>query len=236
MSEGIKKAERIQTSILNGLEKKCLAWLAERQPRWVVSDTLTFVGIAGALMTGLGYMLSDKCYCWLWLAVAGFIVNWYGDSLDGSLARVRNTQRPIYGFFIDHIIDGITIAIMCYGAGLSWLVNMYVSLSVLVVYLLLSIYVYIGAHLKNEFKLTYAHMGPTEFRAIVFIINIFFMYIPSLREYSRECCILGRTLNLSVYDFLLVVIFIVLTVLYICSIVGDAKRYAIEDPLPKMKD
>ena len=230
------QSKRIQTSVLNGAEKKILVWIAKRMPCWVKSDMLTGVGVLGALVFALGYFLSNNNILYLWIANLGLLLNWYGDSLDGSLARVRNTQRPIYGFFIDHIIDGITIAIMCYGAGLSWLVNMYVSLSVLVVYLLLSIYVYIGAHLKNEFKLTYAHMGPTEFRAIVFIINIFFMYIPSLREYSRECCILGRTLNLSVYDFLLVVIFIVLTVLYICSIVGDAKRYAIEDPLPKMKD
>ncbi|MBQ5486873.1 MAG: CDP-alcohol phosphatidyltransferase family protein [Bacteroidales bacterium] len=100
-----KKAVRIQNSILNGAEKKALAWLAERQPKWVVSDMLTLVGIIGALMIGAGFVLCSKNINWLWLSIAGFVVNWYGDSLDGTLARVRNTQRPLYGYYLDHTVD-----------------------------------------------------------------------------------------------------------------------------------
>ena len=100
-----KKAERIQTSILNGVERKVLVWLAERQPRWVVSDTLTFIGSIGALLIGLGFVLASRNAAWLWLSFFGFIVNWYGDSLDGTLARVRKTPRPIYGYYIDHTVE-----------------------------------------------------------------------------------------------------------------------------------
>ena len=90
--------------------------------------------------------------------------------------------------------------------------------------------------MKNEFKLTYGHLGPTEFRAIIFIINIFFMYIAPLREYSHDFTILGHGISLSIYDYLMLIIFVVLLVMYLNSIVADARKYAIEDPLPKMKD
>ena len=93
----IKQAERIQTSILNGLEKKALVWLAQRQPRWVTPDFLSFIGFCGSLMIATGYALTRISPSFLWLATVGLLVNWYGDSLDGTLARVRKTQRPIYG-------------------------------------------------------------------------------------------------------------------------------------------
>lgn len=158
-----EQSKRIQTSVLNEVERSILIWLAQRQPRWVTSDMLTGIGVIGAIVVAIGYFLSNYHIAWLWLASVGFIINWYGDSLDGTLARVRQTQRPIYGFYLDHNIDGITMAIMCIGAGLSDMLNLYIAFAVLAMYLLLSISVYINAHLKGEFKLTYAGMGPTEF-------------------------------------------------------------------------
>ena len=90
-------AVRIQTSVLNELEKKVLIWLAERQPKWVTSDLLTYIGTFGAAVIAAGYILSSRNINFLWLSSLGFVINWYGDSLDGTLARVRKTQRPIYG-------------------------------------------------------------------------------------------------------------------------------------------
>ena len=147
-----EQSRRIQTSVLNAAEKRVLVWLAQRQPRWVTSDGLTAIGVAGAIIVALGYILSNYHIGWLWLASLGFVINWYGDSLDGTLARVRGLERPIYGFFLDHNVDGITMAIMCIGAGLSGMLNLYIAMAVLAVYLMLSISVYINAHLKNEFK------------------------------------------------------------------------------------
>lgn len=145
----MEHSKRIQTSVLNGMEKKALVWLAQRQPKWMNSDMLTLIGVIGSIVVAAGYVLSNYNMAWLWLASAGFLINWYGDSLDGTLARVRGTQRPVYGFYLDHNVDGVTMAIMCIGAGLSDLLNLYVAMAVLVVYLLLSISVYINAHLKG---------------------------------------------------------------------------------------
>ena len=159
-----KQAQRIQTSVLNAAERKLLIWLAERQPSWMTSDILTLIGTVGAAITGLGFMLSDLDIRWLWLSSFGLLVNWYGDSLDGTLARVRNAQRPLYGYYIDHTVDCINESLMFIGAGLSQLVRLDLTLFAYIIYLFLTINVSINAHLKGEFKLTYAKMGPTEFR------------------------------------------------------------------------
>ena len=137
---GKETSQRIQTSLLNAAEKRILIWLAQRQPSWVTSDMLTFLGVGGAVICALGFLLSCWNIQWLWLSSLGLVINWYGDSLDGTLARVRNTQRPVYGFFIDHTLDAITICIMCIGAGLSPMLRLDIAMLILAGYLCLSIY------------------------------------------------------------------------------------------------
>lgn len=227
-----ENSKRIQTSLLNSLEKKVLVWLAGRQPAWMTSDKLTAIGVAGSVIVAVGYVLSNYNINWLWLATAGFAINWYGDSLDGTLARVRNTQRPIYGFYLDHNIDGITMAIMCIGAGLSDMLNLYIAMAVLVVYLLLSISVYINAHLKGEFKLTYAGMGPTEFRLILMIVNTIFIYVAPVRDYVHHFTILGTGVSIGSFDYVGLFILLVLIVIHIHNFFTDARGYAKIDPLP----
>jgi len=226
-----EQSKRIQTSVLNGVEKKVLVWLAERQPRWMTSDILTGIGVVGAVVVALGYFLSNYRIEWLWLASLGFVINWYGDSLDGTLARVRKTQRPIYGFYLDHNIDGVTMAIMCVGAGLSDMLNLYIAMAVLAVYLLLSISVYINAHLKGEFKLTYAGMGPTEFRLIMIVVNILFIFANSLREWSVNFTVAGVSVTFGVFDFIGLAILLVLVLIYLNNFKHDAKEYAELDPV-----
>ena len=102
-----KQAVRIQTSFLNAVEKKVLVWIAERLPRWVSSDLLSAIGFVGAVIIAAGFVLSTRDINFLWLASFGLIVNWFGDSLDGTLARVRKHQRPVYGYYLDHMLDGI---------------------------------------------------------------------------------------------------------------------------------
>ena len=118
-SHKVKQSQRIQTSILSKAEKKALNWLAARQPAWVTSDMLTAVGCVGTVLIALGYALSGKDVYFLWLATLGLFVNWYGDSLDGTLARYRGTQRPTYGFFVDHMVDCMSEVVMFVGLGLS---------------------------------------------------------------------------------------------------------------------
>lgn len=226
-----EQSRRIQTSVLNAAEKRVLVWLAQRQPRWMTSDMLTAIGVVGAVVVAVGYVLSNYHVGWLWLASLGYAINWYGDSLDGTLARVRGTQRPIYGFYLDHNIDGVTMAIMCIGAGLSSLLNLYVAMSVLAVYLLLSISVYINAHLKGEFKLTYAGMGPTEFRLIMVVVNTLFVLITPLREWSIPLTLSRMTIRLGALDIVGLIIFVVLVLIYVNNFVHDAEDYARVDPV-----
>lgn len=228
-----KQSSRIQTSILNGAERKLLIYLAERMPGWVTSDMLTFVGTFGAIIIAVGYSLSNYNLNWLWLASFGFIVNWFGDSLDGSLARVRNQQRPLYGFFLDHTVDCINETIMFIGVGLSPLLDMTVALFVLVAYLLLSVYVYIAAHLKNEFKLTYAGLGPTEFRIIVIIINTLFIFIKPLSQIYTNVTIFGNSFQFGVFDYIGIVIGLIIFIMFLASVVKDARYFAKIDPLKK---
>lgn len=228
-----EQSTRIQTSVLNALEKKILVRMAKMQPRWMTSDILTFIGIVGSVIVAAGYALSNYDISWLWLASFGFVVNWYGDSLDGTLARVRNTQRPVYGFYLDHCVDGLTMAVMCIGAGLSEMLNLYIAMAVLVVYLLLSISVYINAHLKGEFKLTFAGMGPTEFRLIMIIVNTLFIYVAPLRDFTTSFNCLGTEVVFGSFDYVGLVILLILSVIYLHNFVGDAKGYAKIDPLKK---
>ena len=233
---GKEQSKRIQTSILNGIERKVLVWLAERQPRWVVSDTLTFVGFLGSVIIALGYILTNLDYRWLWLASLGFVINWYGDSLDGSVARVRKTQRPVYGFYIDHTMDVINEIFMLVGVGLSVLMRFDIAMLILVLYLALTINVDTNAHLKNEFKLTYGGFGPTEFRILVIIVNTLLIFIRPLREFVADITLFGHSISLSAMDIFGIAVLAILTIIYIATVASDARGYAKADPMPERKD
>ena len=226
-------AVRIQTSILNALEKKVLVWLAERQPRWMTSDILTYMGTFGAIVIATGYILSAWNINFLWLSSLGFIINWYGDSLDGTLARVRKMQRPIYGYYIDHTIDAINEVMIFVGVGLSGLMHLEIALLALVMYFLMTINVSINAHLKKEFKLTYASMGPTEFRIIMIIINTIFALIRPLRDFSHSFALCGHTFTFGTLDYIGILIIIILSLMHLTTVRKDIKDYAKIDPMPK---
>lgn len=227
----IKQSNRIQTSLINAAEKKALVYLAGKQPKWVTSDHLTFLGFVGALIIGAGYVLTNWNINWLWLSSFGFFVNWYGDSLDGTLARVRQQQRPIYGYYLDHTVDGINECIMFVCIGFSALMSHPgIAIAALILYLLLSMNVNVNAHLKGEFKLTYLKLGPTEFRIIMVIINTLLVLIKPLSELSLETTIFAHPLTLSLFDIAGAVIVLILLFIYLTTIYHDAKYYAKIDP------
>ncbi|MBR4775606.1 MAG: CDP-alcohol phosphatidyltransferase family protein [Bacteroidales bacterium] len=235
MSEEKKQAQRIQTSLLNPYEKKVLVWLAERMPSWVTSDLLTVVGFLGAIIMAAGYGLSNLDLRWLWLSCFGLVVNWFGDSLDGSLARVRNAQRKTYGFFIDHNVDVINETIMFIGVGFSPLVDMSIAMFALVAYFMISVYVYIDCHLKGEMRLTYGGLGPTEFRLALFIVNVCFIYIPWLTKWKQTFWLFNREFNVGLFDYIGILAAIVLIALYLVSFFRDLKYFSEIDP-PKGQD
>ena len=224
---GNEKSERIQTSFLNKAEKVALVWLADRQPRWVTSDMLTYIGVAGAFICAVGFALGTIDVHYLWLSSFGLFINWYGDSLDGTLARVRNTQRPKYGFFIDHSLDVVTICLMCVGAGLSPVFRLDIALMVLAAYLGLSISTYIGTIIKGKFLLTYAGFGPTELRLVIILMNTVYMYIEPLRTMAWTIC--NQTFHF--FDVLGLVIIVLMAYMWLAQFLKDRKMLSELDPL-----
>jgi phosphatidylglycerophosphate synthase len=228
-----EKSVRIQTSVLNGVEKKALLWLAERQPKWVNSDTLTFIGFIGSVIIAAGYILSNYNINFLWLASLGLVINWYGDSLDGTLARFRKQQRPVYGFYLDHTMDAINETFMFMGVGLSPFMRFDLSCILLAIYLMLTLNVSMNAHLKGEFRLTYAKLGPTEFRLIAIIVNAILVFDKPLNTWSYELPWLSSTLEFHALDVVGIAILIVLVLIYIITISQDLRYYSKVDPRPK---
>ena len=220
-----RPAVRVHKSILHKAEKRVLIWMAGRLPGWMNSDHLTAIGLAGGIITAMGYVLSNRGMGYLWLASCGLAVNWFGDSLDGTLARVRNTQRHIYGFYIDHNVDALTIIVICVGAGLSPLVSFSVAMLVLVCYLLMSIFTYINTYLKGEFRLSYGRLGPTEFRIIVIFINTFFICFP-----FGDHLFSFMGITLKVIDPAGIGIALILVVIYLVSFAADLRKFGKIDP------
>lgn len=233
--EGIRQSERVQNSVLNGIEKKALVAIANKMPEWVSSDMLTWVGLLGAVVAAFGYALSNYNLCWLWLTYLGIVMNWFGDSLDGTLARVRKQQRPVYGFYLDHNVDGITLTIVCVGAGLSNMVHFSLAMLVLAVYLLLSIYTYINIDLKGKHQLTFGKMGPTEFRLIVILLTMIYQFFPSVHNYTKITTFLGKPVVWGMFDYFIAGVFVILTVIYLVTLIKDGIAFAKADPLPKRK-
>ncbi len=222
---GNENAERIQTSVLNRLEKKLLIWLAERMPKWVTSDMLTWLGFAAAVAYTFFCWLANKNVNYLWLSSFCLVLNWFGDALDGSLARVRGMQRPKYGFFIDHSIDALTTCLFCIGLGLTPFMNLNIALFIMLGYLSLSLYTYLCTLTLGEFRLTYAKLGPTEVRLILIGVSILYIFNPFG---SWSVSLLG--FDWTVYDLAGATVAGVLFVLYIASIIRDARKLRDESP------
>jgi archaetidylinositol phosphate synthase len=170
--------ERVHDSILSSVEKKTLIWMAERLPAWVNSDHLTALGFLSLGAVGLSYWYSRHAKIGLALAIFFFILNWFGDSLDGTLARVRNRQRPRYGFYLDHVLDAFGSVFVFAGLALSGYMSERIAVGLLVVYLLLSIEVYLTTHTIGKFHLSFAAFSPTELRLLLIAGNIALLYKP----------------------------------------------------------
>ncbi len=159
--------ERVQQNVLARGERWLLNRLCARLPRWVSPDMLTFVGMVGALAVFAGYAASNLGDGWLWLAIAGYVVHWFGDSLDGSLARYRHIERPRYGYFLDHSCDGLATTLVVLGLGASGYVQLEIALVALAGYLLMSIHAFLSVRVLGELRLSYLKAGPTELRLIL---------------------------------------------------------------------
>lgn len=167
----METATRKMSFLLAVPERLLLTSIARNVPRSVTPDHMTALGVLAALGTGFSYALSGMSPTWLWLASAMIALNWLGDSLDGTLARVRNRERPRYGYYLDHIVDAFSTAAVGVGIGLSPYVDTELALLLVVAYLVLSINIYLESAVFGVFRLAYGRLGPTEVRVILILAN-----------------------------------------------------------------
>src|SRR6267378_2947297 len=184
MDNNFQDATREQTSFLAPLERAALRGLARRMPRWVNSDHLSVLGLVGMLGAGVCYAASKQNPLLLHLVNLFIFLNWFGDSLDGTLARYRERQRPRYGFYVDHIIDTFGAVFLLFGLALSGYMSERVAATVLIVFFMLAINSYLAAYALGVFKLSQWKLGPTEMRLLLMIGNVFLIYHP--RAYHRR--------------------------------------------------
>ncbi|MGH9504640.1 MAG: CDP-alcohol phosphatidyltransferase family protein [Terriglobales bacterium] len=173
-----ENATRIHNGLTSNLEKQVLIWMAKRTPRWINSDHLTLLGFLAQVMAGASYALAAWSRYWLLAGIVFLALNWLGDSLDGTLARVRQQQRPRYGFYIDHMVDSVGGLALMGGLALSGYMHPYIAIGLLTAFLLLSIQSYLATYTLGEFQLSFWNFGPTELRILLSIGNAALLYRP----------------------------------------------------------
>ena len=164
-------ATREKTFLLARPEARVLEWIARHLPARVTPDHLTALGVLAAFGIAAAYLLSNRDPAWLWAASALLVVHWLGDSLDGTLARVRKAERPTYGYYLDHLVDAIATAVIGLGLGLSPYLLLATGLVIVIAYLVLSINTYLETHAFGVFSLGYGRLGPTEARLGLIALN-----------------------------------------------------------------
>ncbi|WP_374405336.1 CDP-alcohol phosphatidyltransferase family protein [Pelagerythrobacter sp.] len=212
---------RIQENLVARLERRVLNRLCQVMPRGVTPDMLTFTGMFGAVLVFAGYLASNLDANWLWLSIGGYFVHWFGDSLDGSLARFRKIERPRYGYFLDHSCDGFATMLVVVGIGLSSYVELEVALIALAGYLLMSIHAFLSVRVLGELRLSYLNGGPTELRLILIALTLAMYFM------GRETPIVG---DLNVFDLFVGGAGLGLIALFAAQTATTARRLAKEEP------
>lgn len=179
-----KDALRLQQSFTAPAERRVLAWLAARLPARVNSDHLTLLGFIAMLLAGASYAYARINRAGLLLATFFLALNWFGDSLDGTLARLRNRQRPRYGFYVDHMIDTFGGFFLMGGLAISGSIDWRIALGMFVAFLMLSVEVYLAAYTVGQFQLSFAKFGPTEIRILLSLGNVALWFDPEARAFG----------------------------------------------------
>ena len=210
-------------SILSHLEKKCLVWMAERMPRVINSDHLTVLGLLGMFGAGLSFWAARDEPLALIGVVAFLFLNWFGDSLDGTLARVRQHLRPMYGYYVDHVVDVFGAFFLLGGLALSGYMSTVVAAAVMVVYLMLVSEIYLAAYAVGTFRIHFLKMGPTELRILFAIGTLYLLYKPHVTVFGAQHLLFdvgGLCAAVGIMAALLV------------NVVRNTHRLYVEEPLP----
>jgi phosphatidylglycerophosphate synthase len=190
-------------------------------PAWVKPDQLTALGMVGAVLIFAGYATSLLDEDWLWLCMPGYLLHWFGDSMDGSLARFRHIERPRYGYFLDHSCDGIATFLILLGIGVSPYVRLEVSLIAMVGYLLLCIHAFLAVRVLGELRLSYLNAGPTELRLILISLT-FAMLILGDKQRDMEA--------MTVFDWFVGGVGVILIGVFVVQTARSVRRLALIDP------
>ena len=201
-----QEASREQVSLLAPLEKRCLIWLARHAPRWINSDHLTALGLISLAGAGLSYWYASVNSAGLLLVIAFLVLNWLGDSLDGTLARVRNQQRPRYGFYVDHVVDAFGTFFLLGGLALSGFMSERIAIGLLIAYFMLTIEVYLATYTLGTFQLSFWKFSPTELRVLLMIGNIALFYRPVVKLFGNSYLLfdVGGAIGIGGMAFMLV--------------------------------
>jgi archaetidylinositol phosphate synthase len=218
-----REAKRIQQSFLAAAEKKTLLWLAAHTPRGINSDHLTVLGLAAMAGAGASYWWSRTNRAGLIVVIVCLALNWFGDSLDGTLARFRNCPRPRYGFYVDHVVDAFSTVFLLGGLALSGYMSPWVALGLTLVYLVLLVEVCLATYTLGDFKISYFKMGPTELRILLAVGNLALLWKSMVHLAGRSYRLfdVGGTIGISG----------MLLVLLISVVTNTMKLYR-REPLP----
>jgi phosphatidylglycerophosphate synthase len=226
----MKRMQRVNDSFLGPIERPALAWIAARLPAAIVPDHLTAFGVMGGLITAAGFLLSRLSPTFLWLASAGLVINWFGDSLDGTLARVRGIERPRYGFFIDHASDLFCQIITFLALGVSPLAHFGAACLGLITFLLAFVYSMIIAHARATMRVTYFYFGPTEIRALLLLGNVLTIAVGVVDLHAWLPA--SGAGAITIHDFFIALLSLAGLTAIGTAAVGDARALAAEDPPP----
>lgn len=215
---------RIQHNLLARSERRLLNYLCAAMPAWVTPDKLTALGVIGALIIFAGYALSGFGPAYLSIAIVGYAVQWFGDSMDGSLARFRKIERPSFGYFIDHSCDGLVTLLILAGIGLSPYVRLDIALLALAGYLLLSVHAFLSAKVIGELKLSYLNAGPTELRVALILMTLAMMAFGTMENVTGP---------LSAFDLVVGSVGLTLIILFVIQTLVTARRLSALEPTPR---
>ena len=177
---------RIQESWVAAAERRALFWLASRTPDRVTPDHLTILGLAAQIGAGACYALASRNRYALLGVTACLALNWLGDSLDGTLARVRQRLRPRYGFYVDHMVDSFGGLALMGGLALSGYMHPRIAIGLLVAFLMLSIQSYLATHALGEFRISFWRFGPTELRILLAVGNLALLWKPVIHLFGGQ--------------------------------------------------
>ena len=169
---------RVNDGWLSGPERRAIDWIAPRLPGWLLPNHLTALGIAAAAVACLGYILAARAPAWLWVVNFALATNWFADSLDGAVARLRHLERPRFGFFLDQSVDVLSQLLFALGLGLSVFIRMEVVAIGLATYLMMTVQGLLRAEVRRVFHLASGGMGLTEVRCLFLFVNALFYFVP----------------------------------------------------------